>query len=389
MINRIVDSINFRTQFRRTNKKYDLIIVDDYLPAHASPWRIHEFEYLVNKIPNSLIYTTQKTYLETKNKGFDSDYSDLANYSISVADKLIRLKRFSNIRASIVYTLFYQNILWLFPYLKLNKQKFAFTLYPGGGFTLSKGCLKNLEEIINSKLCMFVIVNQEFTKKYLIENANIPAEKIHVIFGVPLPDIDLNTTDTLPRGKKLKCVFIAHKYMNFGLDKGFDTFINVAHLLEDTPSIEFHVIGNFTSEDILLDTTPKNLRFHGILIGNEMNQLISKMDIILSPNRKNMLSRGAFDGFPLASSVQAGLQGCCMLLSNPNNESEITFVSGSNYIKVGSDFDEIVDIIKMLENDREKLIRIAQSGSKTLKSLYSDDIQMNKRLQLFTKYCNV
>lgn len=54
------------------------------------------------------------------------------------------------------------------------------------------------------------------------------------------------------------------------------------------------------------------------------------MDIILSPNRSNILANGAFDGFPTAAVVEAGLKGVIMMISDDNNQNLI-FKDGEDY----------------------------------------------------------
>jgi len=84
----------------------------------------------------------------------------------------------------------YENLVWLEKY----KIPFVFTLYPGGGFQIEDFTSDyKLQKVLDSPQFRKVIVNQLFTKEYLISKKFCSADKIEFIFGCVVPQHSLNT----------------------------------------------------------------------------------------------------------------------------------------------------------------------------------------------------
>ena len=98
---------------------------------------------------------------------------------------------------------------------------------------------------------------QKITFDYLLENNFCDENKIEYIFGVvtPLP-LENRLKNKLHYGidkEELDICFVAHKYMDKGVDKGYDVFIAVAEkLVRNFDNISFHVVGSFSVDDIEL-----------------------------------------------------------------------------------------------------------------------------------------
>ena len=192
---------------------------------------------------------------------------------------------------------------------KLNIS-FIFTLYPGGGFNLkSEEVKKNLILICGSPQFKGVVVTQKVSRDYLLENEICSADKIYYIFGgiVPQNSIDCKRNnyfiDVSDKVNELNICFCASKYMDRGMDKGYDIFIDVAHkLIEEFDYINFHVVGGFDENDINVEKIKKNVHFHGYKKFEELKSFFANMDIILSPNRPNLLEDGLFVRYVLDAS---------------------------------------------------------------------------------------
>jgi len=384
MIKRFNESFKYRTGFIKTYKKYDLIIYDNLLPSNASPWRSFEFNELVKKFGNSIIYTDMQVYKYYDNgNDYEKNIKSLGTKYPDLASRIIKTKAFSNINAKLVYCLFYDTIVKIYPTLNRLKINYSFTLYPKGGFLINNSIIdNNLISIIKNPLCKFVIVNQETTYNYLIDKLKLPKDKIHLIFGVPIDSLEYLKYEEKLNNEATKCLFIGNKYMPFGIDKGFDTFQNLAFLLKENPKIEFYVIGNMSEDDCLIPSS--NIKFLGPLYDSDLLESLSKMDIVISPSRN--LKNGAFDGFPLAASITAGIVGGCMLLSNPNNEATKHFINNKHYFKIDNDFTFIKDKILFLIDNKDELKKVSEAGKKVLLELYSYNSQIVPRLDIFNRF---
>ncbi len=375
-------------------KKYDLIIIDDLLPVPLSPWRNCEFENLIKQYVRSKVISDLSSFHGYKgNKSYNENLLDLnKNYPL-LSKKIRPLRIGTSINAKLVYSLFYNNIRRYYPNLRRRKISFGFTLYPGGGFRMGDPqCDKNLEEMINDDLCKFVIVNQNAMFNYLVNNIGIKREKIFLIYGVPISfkeNEDLQSNDKKYfNGKKDKVdiVFMSHKYMPFGLDKGFDVFQNTALELIDDFSFDFHVVGNFKETDLLYPELKERIKFYGLIGEESMKDFFENKDIIISPNRPNILGNGYFDGFPLGSSIAGGANNCVMLLTNELNESPEIFIDDIHYVKIKPSQKNIHDKLFKLKNDKEKMKLFAINGRKKILEIYNVHTQINERVKIFNKF---
>ena len=85
--------------------------------------------------------------------------------------------------------------------------------------------------------------------------------------------------------------FVAHKYMPKGLDKGYDLFIESARILCSKRSdIFFHIIGPYDENDIDISDFSSQIKFHGSLIPDKIDEIHQFLDLIISPNKPFILT---------------------------------------------------------------------------------------------------
>jgi len=376
--------------FRKKNK--GLLILDDIFPSSLSPWRSNEYAELCNTFKHTRIYTDCTTYAHyNQNKSYEENLTLLTINYPTLKDKIFILKKKTNINYDLAYVLFYNNLIKFYPLFEKNNVNFAFTLYPGGGFGFNDNQIdSNLRTICKSKLFRGVIVNQNITKKYLIEKNICNENQIKLIFGVTL---NLNTPEIkeFTYQKPLDCLnilFFANKYTEHGTDKGFDVFLKtVKQLLFKKDSLNFIVIGGFSENDVA-DLEIKNIiDFKGSLNEFEFNKILKQTHILISANKPFILSKNAFDGFPLATCVTASLYGNLNIMTDYFNEAdEINLKDKEDFIKINSEInnvDYIVKTILELDLDRDKLQKIAENGRNKMLHLYSFENQISPRLDFF------
>jgi glycosyltransferase involved in cell wall biosynthesis len=370
-------------------KSKGLLILDDILPSSLSPWRSNEYAELCSTFEHTKIFTDCTTYNHyNQNKSYEENLSLLTSNYPSLKHKIFILKKKTNTNYDLGYTLFYNNLIKFYPFFEKNKTNFAFTLYPGGGFGFNNKQIDTcLREICQSNYFKGVIVNQNITKKYLIENNICEADKIKLIFGVPL-NLNLHEIKNYTYKKPSDCLnilFFANKYTLDGSDKGFDVFLKIVkQLLYKKETFNFIVIGGFSENDVT-DIRIKNLiDFKGSLNEFEFNKIVKETHILISANKPFILSENAFDGFPLATCVTASLYGNLNFMTDYFNEAKnINLKDEEDFILIKHDIDDIVTNIIELDKDRVKLQEIAENGRNKMLHLYSFENQILPRLEFF------
>jgi len=379
--------------FLRKRNKNQLLIIDDLLPSVISPWRNFEFNELVLAFPNSVVACDLTVFdYYKRGKSYDDNLKDLALNYPALASKCRKLTIFQNANVSLAYTLFYHNIIRYFTHFEKHKMPFVFTLYPGGGFVLENDRVnEQLSRICKSHYFRGVIVNQPYVFNYLCEKDICDENKITLVSGAPI-NIENYRVEHIDESKfdnpELDILFMANKYMIQGFDKGFDLFQLIAkQLIIQMPKTKFHVIGNFSEGDLIFSELKESFVFHGHLEEMKFGDILSKTQICISPNRINALSQGAFDGFPLASSVTAGLYSNLLVLTDSLNQAnKVGLVDGDDFIKISTDVFEIVQVLMDISKDRSRMRFIAMNGQLKLKALYNRDNQIIPRLNFIKKF---
>lgn len=366
----------------------EIIIIDDFLPAALSPWRTFEFSELIKRYPKSYVLSDLRNFRKySQGKTFEQALVHLSLDYPELASSIRPLKLFSNINARLVYVVFLKNCRKYFPFFERHKVPFAFTLYPGGGFLLNDKTIDaEIKKICQSKYFRGVIVNQEITREYLLEKKMCLSNKIHLVSGIPF---DINGYDTEKKISPIEdvkeIVFAAHRYSTYGYDKGFDLFQLIAKYLVDMGhSVRFHVVGDFSQKDLMVKGLNSYFVFHGLLNESDFASVFENTQIIISPNRPFALQEGAFDGFPLGSSISAGFYGNIMCLTDYFEEGQKSgWIDMENFVKITLDpYESAKKISKLFENP--VLLRKLQSNSLTkLYENYSYKNQITSRFEFF------
>ncbi|MEC4004435.1 glycosyltransferase [Flavobacterium sp. SUN052] len=371
-------------------KKYDLIIYDDIFPHPVSGFRTEEYEVLLKSFPNSKLITIPSAYkiVKTPQELHKVHIARFSKEHPSIKHKITVQKRFNSINAKLFYCVFLNNIFKFVELLEKKNIRFAFTLYPGGGFQMNdSNSDANLKRVLSSPMFEKVLVTQKVTRDYLLKNNFCSEDKIEFIFGgvVPQKSLIKNLSNKKYYSKEkttLDICFCAGKYMPKGLDKGYDVFIELAHLLHEKYSfINFHIIGGFDETDIDVSKIKQNTTFYGYQKFEDLEKIFNTIDIIISPNKPFLLGKGAFDGFPLGTVVEAALNGVLVLLSDSLQQND-TFVDKTEVIIIENNSDRIEKIISDLIQNPEQISKIAKKGTVKFQEVYSNDFQMKPRIEL-------
>ena len=362
-----------------SNEKNTLIIFDDIFPSIYSPFRYEEYiEYLQN-LENVYIFTTGKSLKAVnENRSILEVIKEFEENNPRYKGRVFELneknkKILEGLKNKIAILTFLANVRENMEIIEKYKIPFVFTLYPGGGFVLNdQNCDLELKRICSSKYFRKVIVTQKNVYKYLIRKKICNKRQIEFIYGVVTPSEILKENNTNKRYYKynkdtLDLCFVAHKYTQKGIDKGYDIFIEVAKKLSEKYSnINYHIIGGFDEKDIDVSILKNKIKFYGIKDSKWLKDFYANMDIIVSPNRPFKLGKGTFDGFPTGSCTEAMINGV-MLLCTDELKLNVKFKNNKDLIIIKPDVNDIRRTIENLYKNPKKITKIAERGKNKAK----------------------
>jgi glycosyltransferase involved in cell wall biosynthesis len=364
----------------RNNER--LIIIDDFFPSLATTFRVAEINAILKHFKTAVVYS--KCPDRHAFSRYAACYPQLAN----------RVRRFHPLRrleGSAAYVIFLNNIFGHVEFLEKARLPFVFELYPGGGFYLNEAeSDAHLERVVSSPMFRKVIVTQNVTRDYLLRKKFCEREEIEFIYGV------VEASDALSEvpgrrvryGANKRCLdicFVANKYMPRGVDKGYDRFIASARILRERhPEVRFHVVGDFTEEDVEVTDLRDCITFYGHQFTPFFPGFYSRMDVILSPNVPFVFAPGAFDGFPTGCCIEAALCGAAMFVSDELAMNEDRLKDGEEVVIIPCEPEQIAELVEKYVADPERLARLAQNGQRAIRNLFAIDVQMTPRLRLLS-----
>lgn len=374
-------------------KKVDLLIFDDLFPHPVSGFRYEEFKVCLSEFQNSKIITSSTAYpiVKTPVAEHKKHIADFFHLNKGLRGKLQLKKGMLNINARLFYCVFLNTVFRNLKWLEKYKIPFVFTLYPGGGFQIDGADSdRKLMKIFNSPMFRKVIVTQLFTKDYLLKKGLCSPENIEFIFGGVVPQSSLKKEEINKKAYGLNkatfdVCFCAAKYMPRGEDKGYDVFIDFAHKIATKYDfVRFHVIGGFDENDIDVTAIKDKIHFYGYQSFEFLSLIFKNMDVLLSPNKSFVINKGAFDGFPLGTVIEAALNGVVVLITDDLKQNTI-FIPNEDLIIIESDSSSIQKEIIDLINQPEKLHLISEKGKKKFAQVYSNEVQMKPRIEVLKK----
>ncbi|HKB44637.1 MAG TPA: glycosyltransferase family 4 protein, partial [Chitinophagaceae bacterium] len=385
-------SLQSQLAFRKIRTRHtDLLILDTLFPHPLSPFRYQEFISYLDRFPSALVLTTGEhlptpALKETRQIGeiineFEMEQPEYSGRTIIISHNI------EYYEARLAYIVFLYNVSVFLPALELKQIPFVFTLYPGGGFRLNvEESDKMLKRVISSPCFRKVIVTQKNTYDYLISKNFCKSEQIEFIYGVVTP---LNLLkNRLPKKyfgyekNTLDICFVAHKYMEAGIDKGYDVFIETAKKLVATHcNIHFHIVGDFTDADLPIQGLDGRITFYGPRKNKWLENFYIDKDIILSPNIPFKVMDGSFDGFPTASCTEAGLRKVAVFCTDELHLN-VKFTSGEDLVIIPHDSDKIVQLLEFYYSNPAKLKKLAETGSEKFRTVYNYENQILPRIRI-------
>ena len=379
----------------RHDSPLQLAIFDDVFPQHLSAFRISEFNAYLSHYKRTAIYSSStafRTLNETRSlKAVIADYEK--RYP-QFANKIFSFNPSRRVRAQIAYTMMLSNADRFLPVLTRCNLPFVCTLYPGGGFCLGeKASDEALKRVCGSPLLRKMVVTQKITRQYLLDQGLLDAAQIEFVYGGVFPADRL--ADSIVEKKlyghdkqTLDVCFVAHKYMAGGIDKGYDVFVDVAHILcRERQDVHFHVVGPYDETDLDVSALNGRIHFYGQLQTEQFPAFYSGMDAILSPNVPFLLNPGAFDGFPTGCCIEAALCGVAVFCTDPLQQN-IVFENEAEIVIVPHDAGTIAESLSGYFNAYSSMCELARQGQKAFQRVFDIDAQMGPRLLILSQFMN-
>lgn len=379
-------------QFIKAGPEFDITIIDDVFPFHISPWRNQEYLEIAQQF-KTRVYSDGIEY--NKLLPANTTYEEaLKKFQSTFPNSKIhpkKLKLFSPINTQLVYVLFYGYLNRYKKHIFKHQLNLSFNLYPGGGFdTQSDLVKKNLKEITQYNGFKDVIVTQNYSRDYILNEIGVPMEQVHLVKSIMmLPDyysfdpfekkswfgIDKDSFDI---------AFVANKYSPLGEDKGFDVFLKLSQKLKAKYKfVNFHIVGGFTEKDIPEHFDKQDFTCYGFKDFQFFIDFYKTIDVFVSPNKPFTLG-GNFDGFPLGTSYEAGICGAVVMMTDYLNENEV-YEDQIDYFNINEGVEQIIACCDYLILNPEKMQGMVKNfRSKTFNFSNTNDA-LSRKIDVLAK----
>jgi len=294
-------------------------------------------------------------------------------------------------RPRLAHCVFAMNADLFRPLFETLEIPFSFTLNPGGAFRLGQAYSdERLRQVFRSRWFRHVIVTYERTRDYIRERFAVPEEQISLIHGTIVLErlIEAHRRPKRRYGQDkdtLDLCFAGMRYSASGSDKGYDSFIACAHRLAPRwPHLRFHVVGNFSPRIIDVSALGERIIFHGVRDQRWMAGFFSGIDAVVSPNRPHQLARGAFDGFPVTTCIEAAMVGVALFASDPLRLNR-GLTDGVDFVEVSPEPETLAEQLGRWLADPERLYQLAARGEQRCHEIWGEAAQMPPRLALMRR----
>jgi len=373
----------------------NIAIFDNAFPHTLSPFRFEEFVSYLDALPKARVYTDGRVL---PNFGEPRSLQQVIDdHSRNYPHHLGRVLPLANSAlpdGAVAYTVFADNIHYYLEAIERHRMPFAFTLYPGAGFRLGQADVnERLKRVFGSPWFRRVIATQPITRDYLLANEFCPEERIAYIEGGVTVRSVFDAPDAKPRfgfaKRGIDICFVAYRHNPAVLtDKGYDLFVEAAkQLCAAGVDARFHVVGNFDATLADLGSAAPHFRFYGIRKREFFRDFYRHMDLILAPTRPFALRAGAFDGFPTAACVEAGLQEVAIVCSDELHLNR-SLDNGSDIVLVRPVLEDVVNQVMQLIGDPQRLANLGTRGRKGLIKVFNREAQMKPRLEMLRSLAN-
>lgn len=376
---------------------------------HTYGFLIQQFATYLRHFPDAVAYSFGRKVLEPYRPdqfdqamaGFARSHPDLAGRVTQLVPRLDDPATADNVRIEIqggrfrrprlAHNIFAMNADLFRPLYETLGIPFSFTLNPGGAFRLDHPHSDDrLRRVFDSPLFRNVIVTYPLTRDYIVSRFRVPEERIALIPGTIVVERLLQAHRTPKRRfgehkDSLDLCFVGMRYSPTGADKGYDRFIAAMGLLAPRfPNLRLHVVGNFDADTVPCPALAGRIRFYGPRDQAWLAGFHGGMDAIVSPNVADQLAKGAFDGFPVTSCIEAGMCGVALFATDPMGLN-MWLRDGIDFVAIDRDPARIAAAIEPWLAAPERLYALAESGERRFRAHWGEEAQMGPRVALMAE----
>jgi glycosyltransferase involved in cell wall biosynthesis len=362
---------------------------DQPLPFWQSPFRVREYEAILQAFPGAAVYST---WLDSCSGRPPVQFEEFLRNRPAFTGRVLPVRTgahgpLPDVR--LAYLVFLFNAFAFVDRLERHHIPFCLELYPGGCFEPGQaGSDRMLDRILGLPGFRRVIATQPLTRDFLINKIGCRPEQVEYLYGGVFADpvepaaAGLRRRYGFEKGTSDLC-FVAHRYMPRGEDKGYDVFVETARaLLGRFPRARFHVVGDFDASVVpLCPELAGQTRFYGCRPSSFFPHFYSCMDAIVSPSRAYRLGPGAFDGFPTGCCIEAALHGTAVVCTDPLRLNR-DYRDGEDLVLVEPDAGSVTERLAALLDEPERMRRIGEEGQRTFRRLFDPEVQVGGRLRL-------
>jgi lipopolysaccharide transport system ATP-binding protein len=358
-----------------------LVVLDDFFPNLLTGFRIAEYNAYLGRWPDAEVLTSQPHFADCH-----------AQYAARYAEFAGRVRPFAVealAGATLAYLNFLNNAAQFLPALRSRGLPFVLALYPGGGLGIdAPDSDEKLRQVLASPLLRALVVTTPVIAEYLdafAQREALELPPVTEIAGVVVNPVYFGDARRVHFGagkEHADVCFVAEKYMERGLNKGYPEFIAAAQAVAATDqTVKFHVVGSFTEHDVPLGPLAGRLRFYGTLPTGELREFLLGMDAIVAPSRPFTLHAGNFDGFPTGACVEAAACGVAVLAADPLRQNRL-FEDGRDIVLIDNEPQSIADALLALLREPARLRGIALAGQAVVRRHYAPERQIGRRIAL-------
>lgn len=374
-----------------TKQNYNLIIIDNIFPSFYSPTRTEEFLSYMNYFKNVYICATWKDIPTTEELSdeeliskFEQRYSNFQGSIINCNDKNYK-ERIKSIKNKIAILTYYKNIEEQIDFIEQEKIPFMFTLYPDKYCRIDdRKYVESLKKIFKSKYFKKVIITQRnllnFVKKIGVNNNKIIYIPGMVIQSEMFTEYNRSKKYFKKNKATLDICFADYEHFSDSRDDGYEMFVKIAERFKENNDIKFHVIGKHCCNKKGMEITSKNITYHGILCPEDCSKLYKKMDIMMSINNFNH----EIESSPNELCIHAMLSNM-LVMCTTQQSNKLLFKDKKDFIRVERNIDDIISKINQMYDNPKQIVRIANRGRNKARKIYSEDVQIEKRIQNIRK----
>jgi glycosyltransferase involved in cell wall biosynthesis len=372
----------------------DIAVLDDLFPHPLSAFRFEEFVSYLDLLPKLRAYVDGRTLpLIGDTRSIAEVIADHVRTYPRHAGRISPLSNDDLPEGAVAYTIFADNIHFYLNQIEQKRMPFAFTLYAGGGFGLDRpDSDEHLTRVFGSPWFRRVIATETITRDYLLAKKLCPADRIVYILGGVIARYAFDPPVAKMRfgsaKKNIDICFVAGRYAPTGADKGYDLFVSVANrLCAAGVDARFHVVGNFDPTIIDLGSAASRFSFYGLRLQDFFIEFYRHMDLVLAPTRPFVRRAGAFDSFPTAACVEAGLQEVAVACTDQLGLNQI-LEDGREVVIIRAEAADITDRLMQLIADPERLAAIGENGRKRMAEIFNSEVQIKPRVEMLRSLAN-